>query len=133
MANESSLSKEQRREHKRLNVNLTVLCKVDRPGAVKMILGKRQVNAIMLDMSEGGLSVLADQDIPSGSELSIQFTLFKVEPDDVSFYGPVEIRAQVRYSVPVNQRQFRIGIRFIRMKAKDRGEIREFIDSKVTG
>jgi len=115
------------RKFKRLRVNLSVIYRIDRPSSVRLMIGNREIRATMLDLSEGGLSLLTNYNIPVSSLLFIKFTLFKVENDDVSFYGPMSIEADVRYNIPLGGEEYRVGVRFNRIKNQDKSEIGNFI------
>jgi c-di-GMP-binding flagellar brake protein YcgR len=115
------------RKFRRLRVNLSVIYRIDRPSSVRMLIGNREIRATMLDLSEGGLSLLTNYNIPVQSVLLLKFTLFKVENDDVSFYGPMSIDADVRYNIPLGGDEYRVGVRFIKIKNQDKFEIANFI------
>jgi c-di-GMP-binding flagellar brake protein YcgR len=55
----------------------------------------------------------------------MRFTLFKIDNEDVSFYGPVEIEGEVRYSIQ-EAGQCRIGVRFTKIDEDDKREIANF-------
>lgn len=119
----------EKRRFKRLRANLSITYRIDKPLSVRMIIGNRELRATMLDLSEGGLSVLTDYNIPPLSDLFIKFTLFKVEDEDVSFYGPMEIVGEVVYNIPFGGNEYRLGIRFKTISKEDKAEIVNFIKS----
>lgn len=118
-----------KRKFKRLRVNLSITYRIDKPLRVRMMIGNKEIRATMLDLSEGGLSVLTDYNIPPLSILFIKFTLFKVENEDVSFYGPMEIVGEVLYTIPLGGNEYRLGIRFKLISKEDRTEVVNFIKS----
>ena len=115
------------RRHSRLRVNLSVVYRIDRPAKVRLTIGNKEIRATMLDLSEGGISFLTDHDLPRNSLLQIKFTLFTLEKDDVSFYGPIAITGEVRYNMPLSGSEYRIGILFRQLEEEDRKEIISFI------
>lgn len=120
-------------EHRRFNrvkINLSVVFRLARPAAIRLLVGNKEVRATMLDLSEGGLSVLTNYDIPKSTSLFIKFTLFKVENDDVSFYGPMEIIGEVRYNMPLGGNEYRLGIYYKKIKSQDKIEIANFLKLK---
>ncbi|MCX5708632.1 MAG: PilZ domain-containing protein [Candidatus Omnitrophica bacterium] len=123
-------SSEQRR-FKRIKINLSVVFRLARPAAIRLLVGNKEVRATMLDLSEGGLSVLTNYDIPKSTALLIKFTLFKVENDDVSFYGPMEIIGEVRYNMPLGGNEYRLGIYYKKIKNQDKIEIANFLKLKA--
>jgi c-di-GMP-binding flagellar brake protein YcgR len=126
---EKIFGREQRR-FKRIKVNLSVIYRLSKPAAVHLLVGNKEVRATMLDLSEGGISVLTSYDIPRSTELLIKFTLFKVENDDVCFYGPMDIEGDVRYNMPLGGNEYRMGIRFKKINKQDKSEISNFVKMK---
>jgi c-di-GMP-binding flagellar brake protein YcgR len=124
---EKSGSGRDNRQFKRLRVNLSVVYRVDRPAKVRMTVGNKEIRSTMLDLSEGGISLLTNCNIPEGTLLLMKFTLFNLEQDDVSFYGPMEILGEVRYVMELGGSEFRLGIRFKRIEGQDKGEIADFV------
>lgn len=108
-------------------MNLSVVYRIDKPAKARLTLGNREIRSTMVDLSEGGISFLTDYNIPVGSFLLIKFTLFRLEKDDVSFYGPLEILGEVRYNMPLGESEYRLGISFKRIEEQDKKELTEFI------
>lgn len=130
MTENKSFSREHRR-FKRIRVNLSVVYRVAKPLGIRMVVGNKEIRSTMLDLSEGGISVLTNYDIPMSSQLMIKFTLFRVENDDVSFYGPMEIIGEVRYNMPLGGNEYRLGICFVRLGRQDKTEIADFVKLKA--
>jgi len=120
-------SDKEKRRFKRLRANLSITYRIDKPINVRMMIGNREIRSTMVDLSEGGLSLLTDYDVPPLSDLFIKFTLFKVEDEDVSFYGPMEIIGEVIYNTPFGSNEYRLGIRFKTISKEDKTEIGNFI------
>jgi c-di-GMP-binding flagellar brake protein YcgR len=124
------LSSSEQRRFKRTKINLSVIFRLARPAAIRLLVGNKEIRATMLDLSEEGLSMLTNYDIPMATALLIKFTLFKVENDDVSFYGPMEISGEVRYNMPLGGNEYRLGIYYKKIKAQDKIEIANFLKIK---
>ena len=92
-----------------------------------MQVENKDIRATMIDLSEGGVSILTNHDISEGSILSMKFTLFKVDSDDVSFYGPMDIVGEVKYHHVLANDEYRLGIVFKKVEKDDQGEIASFI------
>ncbi len=120
-----------RRKFRRVRANLTITYRVDEPLSVRLIVGGKDIEAAMVDLSEGGVSALTNHDIPASTIILIRFTLFKVDKKDVSFYGPVEIMGEVRYCAELSKNEYRLGICFTKMEERDRIEIRNFIETAI--
>jgi c-di-GMP-binding flagellar brake protein YcgR len=117
----------ERRIFKRLRVNLAIVFRVDKTSKMRMQIEHKDIRATMIDLSEGGVSILTNHDIPEGSILSMKFTLFKVDSEDVSFYGPMDIVGEIRYHHTLANNEYRLGIVFKKIEKDDLGEIHNFI------
>ncbi len=122
-----SYSGNDRRRFQRLRMNLSVIYKVDQPVTVRMLIGDKEVEATTLDLSEGGMALLTDFNIPVSTSLFIKFTLFKVGGDGkVNFYGPVVIGGEVRSNV-LSEKKYRLGICFSQIEPQDKTEMADFL------
>ncbi len=105
-----------RRSHKRLRMNCTVIYRMNEPVSTRFIMGGKDVEAKMVDISQGGMAMVTNYDIPIATELSMRFTLLKVNKEIVNLSGPVEITGEVRSSVPLEKNEHRLGIYFTKMR-----------------
>jgi c-di-GMP-binding flagellar brake protein YcgR len=127
-----SYSGNDRRRFQRLRMNLSVIYRVDQPVTVRMMIGEKEVEATTLDLSEGGMGLLTEYNIPAGTSLFIKFTLFKVSSDGkVNFYGPVVIGGEVRSSV-LSEKKYRLGICFSQIEPQDKTEMASFLSMTKT-
>lgn len=108
-------------------MSLTVIYRVNEPLSARMLTADKEIQATIKDLSESGMAILTDYPIAASTILLIRFTLFKVEKEDVCFYGPVEIMGEVRYSTPLDSDLHRLGINFIKIEEQDRREIADFV------
>jgi c-di-GMP-binding flagellar brake protein YcgR len=119
-----------RRRFQRLNLNLNVFYKVDQPVYVKLWVGDREIEATTLNLSEGGMAFLTAYDIPLASLLLIKFSLFKINRQgEVDFSKPVEITAEVRSNNSWENKEYRLGVCFIRKDEEVKTEISDFVKS----
>jgi c-di-GMP-binding flagellar brake protein YcgR len=118
------------REFKRIKINLSVFFRVARPAAISLLISNKEVRGTMLDLSEGGISILTNYDIPKATALMIKFTLFKVDCSDVCFYGPMEIEGRVTYCLKLARNEYRVGICFKKIRKQDKADISNFIQMK---
>ena len=107
-----------RRKFRRVRINLTIIYRVDEPLSARLVVGGKETEASMVDLSEGGMSILTNYNLAASTVILIRFTLFKVDRRDVSFYGPVEIRGEVRYCTELSKREYRLGICFTKIEEK---------------
>ena len=107
---------EERRTNKRLRMNCTVIYRVNEPVTARFMMAGRDIQAKMLDISQKGMAMLTDYDIPQSTVLSMRFTLLKVKPDVVNFSGPMEIIGEVRSNTLEEDNNHRLGIYFTKMR-----------------
>jgi c-di-GMP-binding flagellar brake protein YcgR len=117
----------EKRQFKRARVSLTVVYRANEPLSLRMLTSEKDIQATMVNLSEGGMAILADYSMPVSTVLLIRFTLFRINKEDVSFYGPVSITGEVRYNTMVDKDLYRIGICFTKIEEKDRCEIADFV------
>lgn len=106
----------ERRANKRLRMNCTVVYRTDEPSTTRVSIGDHDVQAKMLDISETGMAMVTDTDIPISTVLSMRFTLLKVNKDVVKLSGPMEAVGEVRSSVETDEHEHRLGIFFRKMR-----------------
>lgn len=105
-----------RRTSKRLRMNCTVVYRSNEPSTTTVTLGDRDLHAQMLDISQSGMAMVTDTDIPISTVLSMRFTMLKVDNDVVKFTGPMEAVGEVRSSTEVDEHNHRLGIYFKKMR-----------------
>ncbi len=123
------LSDSDRRRHERLKVEFTLNYRVDTPLEVRMSIGwDSEVDALMVDLSEGGMAILTSCDIPVGSVLSINFTLINLTAiEDEERIKTLSIAGEVRSNFSVDNTDRRLGIKFVQINQKDKEAIAEFV------
>jgi c-di-GMP-binding flagellar brake protein YcgR len=102
----------EKRSDKRLRMNCTVIYRVNEPVSARFIMSGEDIKAKMIDISQGGMGMVTDYDIPIATPLSMRFTLLKVKKDVVNFSGPVEVKGEVSSNVPLEKNEHRLGIHF---------------------
>lgn len=122
-----------RRRHERLKVEFTLNYRVDTPLEVRMSIGwDSEVDALMVDLSEGGMAILTSCDIPVGSVLSINFTLINLTAiEDEERIKTLSIAGEVRSNFRVDQADRRLGIKFVQINQKDKAAIAEFVSMTI--
>ena len=123
---EKVYGKENRR-FKRIKANISVFFRIARPAAISLLISRKEVRGTVLDLSQGGISIITNYDIPKSTLLLIKFTLFKVDCSDVCFYGPMEIEGKVTYSLKLARNEYRVGICFKKIRRQDKADISNFI------
>jgi len=118
----------ERRKFKRLRVNFTVIFQVDRPLVARMTLGwRKEVEALMLDLSEGGMAIVTNYNIPPETILSIKFTLINLTLSSARRIRIMRMTGQVRYNIPTGKKEHRLGVCFIEIDEEDRSAVVDFV------
>lgn len=118
----------ERRRFPRLKINITVIYQVDKPSNVRVQIGDNEVEAKAIDLSEGGLAISTDYDIPLKSVLSVEFMIYKRdEKKDFKFYESIKAVGQVHSNVPLGLEEHRLGIAFSDIDEEARAKIAEFV------
>jgi c-di-GMP-binding flagellar brake protein YcgR len=116
-----------RRRFQRLDLNITVFYRVHEPLVVRLLIGDREVEATILNISEGGIALLTEYDIAVDTILFIKFNLSTMAEDgSISLYGPLQITGEVCSNVFLDNRH-RLGIRFTEIQDKDKACIADFV------
>jgi len=124
----------ERRRHKRLKVNFTVIYRVNKPLEVRMVIGDKEVHALMMDLSEGGMCILTDYNIPTRTNLFIKFVLINLNAYKDERVKSMEITGEVRYNLAMQDHLYRIGICFTEIDKKDKVAITNFLNmSAISG
>lgn len=109
---DSEYSGVERRQYKRVPVNFIVKYCIRKPMDAIMLIGNMEINAVMVDLSEGGMAIVTDYGIPVGTELALKFTLVDIYTSDQEDNNKaVEALGRVSYCTLMGKSN-RIGISF---------------------
>jgi c-di-GMP-binding flagellar brake protein YcgR len=117
----------EKRRHERLATNFLIVFKVREPWDVLKRIGNRELVAIMFDLSEGGMGILTNHDIPLATTLLSRFTLVNPYMDGDSRVRTMEIIGDVSYNVPLPKGEHRLGVCFTQIAHEDRNALDGFI------
>ncbi|HNX80985.1 MAG TPA: PilZ domain-containing protein [Candidatus Omnitrophota bacterium] len=117
----------ERRKFKRLAVNFIVIYRVHQPFEVIMIVGTREVSAMMIDLSQGGMALMTEYDIPPDARLLLCFTLINPYGVTADRVATMELEGDVRYNVALGKKEHRLGICFRDVSQSDQHAIASFI------
>ena len=113
---ESSHTNMDRRSYKRVRMNCTVIYRMNEPPVTHFIMKGKDIDAKMIDISQGGMAMVTSLDIPVSTVLSMRFALLNVDKEIVKFSGPLEVTGQVKSSAPLEKNEHRLGIYFTKIK-----------------
>lgn len=120
-------SYEEKRKFPRLDVKFSVMYQVNGPIEAQMIAGIERVDALMLDLSESGMAIVTDYDIPPATVMLLKFTLVNRKANQGSQSVTIEILGEVCYNVVLKSGEHRLGISFKRIDNEDKAAIAEFV------
>ena len=122
----------ERRKFKRVEASFTVFYTVNSPIDVRMSFGDREVDALALDISEGGMAILTDFDIPALAIIAIRFTMLDYKAVSAeNRTRSIVVQGEVRYNIfMAKEKAYRLGIKFIGLSADDRNFIANFVKAK---
>ena len=118
----------EKREFKRVKVSFLVFYKPNQPLHVRMMVGDKEVHAIMYDLSEGGMAIVTNYDIPTNTALSIRFILYNQAAfNNNQRVRPMDMEGEVRYNIPGEHGEFRLGIFFTSILEENKLAISSFV------
>ncbi len=103
----------ERRRFQRISVKLSVLYQIDGPEHIRRILADREYEGEAIDLSEGGIALIANHFLPRGVRLSMRLILFESTQIGITnIYDPLSIEGDVRSCFYRGEGQYRLGICF---------------------
>jgi c-di-GMP-binding flagellar brake protein YcgR len=121
-----------RRKYQRLNLNINVVYRVDSPMYVRITFGSKEIEAVTLNLGEGGMAILTEQDIPLWTILAMKFRLIRMDKEGkVDYSEPVEMCGEVRSNNIFENQDHRLGISFVHKDTAIRNRIGDFVIKTV--
>ncbi len=113
-----------KRRSSRIAVNFDIIYKLKSLPEVHMKVDESERYALMLDISEQGMAIETDYQVPELSELEITLHLiFKDRQTD-----PMHVVGGVRYNLYLaDRKKYRLGIKFLQIDDDIKQEILDFI------
>ena len=116
-----------KRKARRVGVKFIASYKVDKPVEMHMWVGDKEINALILDLSETGISILSDCDIPKATHLIIKFTLINLRASKDKRVRAIEIAGEVKHNILERKNEHRLGICFTTISKEDKQAITDFV------
>ncbi|MCX7926998.1 MAG: PilZ domain-containing protein [Candidatus Omnitrophica bacterium] len=120
----------ERRKYTRFDLNVTANCQLTVSWFLRLQANHKDNNieAVTLNISEGGIALLTESFIPTHCLINIYFILIRLSLDGQAiFFAPVKVKGQVRYCLRHRENQYRLGIRFIKASLTDFQKIANFV------
>lgn len=119
----------ERRRYKRVKTSIAVMYRKDAPLDVWVSDTQSESQAQMFDLSEGGLGIITNINVPVAEVLRVKFVLTRVKDKAVNYYGDFALSGQVRYSTLIGENKYRLGIEFIDIEDAARTQIKNFVNA----
>ena len=118
----------ERRGSPRVKVEFILSYKVDKSPEAQMWIGDREANALMSDLSNNGVAILTDYNIPVSTSLLIKFTLINLYADTEERISTIEVTGEVRSNILSKDNEHRLGIAFTNITQEDKLAISKFVE-----
>ncbi|MBN2120567.1 MAG: PilZ domain-containing protein [Candidatus Omnitrophica bacterium] len=120
-----------RRRSERVRVAFTLIYQIDKPLHVVMLIGGREINALMADISDLGMAILTNCNIPATTALLIKFTLINPYATAADRIKSMEMQGEVRSNVLLKDGNRRLGICFTKISKEYKSAISGFVNKKI--
>ncbi|MFH0738657.1 MAG: PilZ domain-containing protein [Candidatus Omnitrophota bacterium] len=125
---ENKYSGQERRKFPRVSVGFIVLCKVNESMQLNILVGNTEMQAIMSNLSEEGMSIMTSYNVPKSTNVNFKFILVNDRAlTEEGRVNTIEVKGEVCYSRFLKDRAYQLGIHFIDISDTDRNFIKEFI------
>ena len=132
MADPAESSGQERRQHKRLSDVFMVAYRLKTPLDVVMISDGKELAAVAMDISEGGLGIDALQGLAVGSKVRMKFRLInEVAVSSKHLERSFTLDGECRYCEMSPKQSYRAGILFKNATDEDRGFIAVYIKDQT--
>ena len=118
-----------RRRYTRVKTSIAVMYRKDAPLDVWVSDTRSESQAQMFDLSEGGIGIITNINVPVAEVLRVKFVLTRVKDQAVNYYGDFALSGQVRYSTLIDENKYRLGIEFIDIDDAASKQIRNFVNA----
>ncbi len=116
-----------RRNYQRLDFSVAVMYRIREPLIARIVIGDMESPATMLNLSRAGMAIVAEYNIPELTVLDLSFRLSRMDREgNVTFYGPMKLKGEVRSNVCLGNKEYRLGICFTGIDQKAAQELERF-------
>jgi len=118
----------ERRKSERIDVAFTLTYSVEKSYTLHISLGLvDNVEAVMVNLSDLGMAIITNYDIPRGAQLYIKFNLINMRLSGDERWRFMKITGEAVSNVRLPDENHRIGIRFNKISAEDKSAISSFV------
>ena len=121
-----------RRRFKRMRVRLSAVYSIEGPDYVKSILEDGEFEAKTVDVSEGGISLMAEHSLPRKTKIRIKRRVFEIDNSGLAnFYEPVTAIGNVTSVSEWDNDRYRLGVCFQEISPEDQQKLVDLINSSL--
>lgn len=117
----------ERRRYRRVKANFVVVYTVLKPLESLISAPERENSVVMLDLSEGGMALLTNQNIPRLATLLLKFILIDFHAEKNKRIKTIKSLGEVRYT-RFEKGGYRLGLSFTQIDEEDRSAIVNFVN-----
>jgi c-di-GMP-binding flagellar brake protein YcgR len=130
---EDNPAEQNRRKSERMDAAFTLTYNLEKSHTLRISLGLiDNIETVMINLSDLGMAIMTNYDIPVGAQLYIKFDLINMHLSGDERWRFMEITGEVTSNLLLSGENRRIGIRFDRISEEDKAAIRNFvIDNKL--
>lgn len=118
----------ERRKFKRLKATFILTYQINHPLSLRANIGwDTDVVAVMLDLSQEGIAISTNYDIPVATIILMKFTLINMQAQGDERTKSMKIIGEVKSNVLLAKFEHRLGIYFTQISEEDRTAITNFV------
>jgi c-di-GMP-binding flagellar brake protein YcgR len=118
----------ERRKSERVDAAFTLTYSIEKPLILRVQVGwEDDIDALMLNLSELGMAIVTKHDIPSATELYMNFIIIDLRSEGEKRIHHMEIVGLVVSNSVCPDGSHRLGIRFDKISDEDKQAIRDFV------
>ena len=121
----------ERRRSKRIRADFIVIYRVNHPIEILMWVGSKEITAKMLDLSDAGMAIATNYDIPGSAILLIKFTLINFSASVDERVRSMVIEGEVKYNTSIGKNEYRLGVSFTNIAKEDQDAIANFVKTAI--
>jgi c-di-GMP-binding flagellar brake protein YcgR len=125
-------SEAERRRGDRVRADFTLTYSIRRPSLLNIAIGEKQLEGVMLDLSENGMAIQTAKNVPVKKKVRMHFTL--VNPVATSMDDRIkemQISGEVKYNRILEPGKYRLGICFVKITKKDKDIIADYVSTVI--
>lgn len=128
MDNTENIQGDQRKFERR-SINITITYQIDKPLHVKVKFGDEEIEATTLDLSEAGMAIVTQNDIPVSTLINIEFMIHESDQQtNFTLYKSIKVKGEVKSNNFLAENKHRLGIHFRQIEDEDKKELARFVN-----